>query len=500
MDLTPTPETSQPTAAHWGTSQAGIAHDEASRDEYMLAPVPRSARRPWWSMLVIVAGFGYLPVGLIVGGQLAGQGGKAGLTFPEAALIIGVGAGVVFLIACLLGYPAMTTGLNLAVLSRYSYGKAGIGLPMAIMAVLAVGWFASIVGMVGDIFTTALGELTGITVINGLTLEHVLLCLFWGVIFTWAAWKGIVAVERISVVAVPVMVIVTVIAAVTMLGQAGGWSAVIAEAPARSGISIGTAITMVLGAWMAGAIMAVDLFRYAGRATHVLIGAGACFILVNPLLNLIGYVGSIATGDANFIAWMVSKGVLFTLLGVIVWVLALWTTDMSVLYCDALYAGSAAHLLGWHWARRTIVIVLGTVGTILGAGGFTTYFTDFITVLGAAVIPMAGPLLADFYLVRRREYAQRSPDDLPAVRLPGLLSFLAGAALGIVFQYWVHLPLDLPAGIVALVITFALHLGLSALFRKHRSQQIGITDGYAEAISHEAISHEAAEELADETV
>ena len=50
----------------------------------------------------------------------------------------------------------MKAGLNLSLISRYSYGKKGIMLPMIIMAFLTLGWFASIVGMVGDIFDVAL--------------------------------------------------------------------------------------------------------------------------------------------------------------------------------------------------------------------------------------------------------------------------------------------------------------------------------------------------------
>ena len=49
-------------------------------------------------------------------------------------------------------------------------------LPMIIMAFLTLGWFASIVGMVGDIFDVALGDLTGIY-FNGLTLEYILTAL-----------------------------------------------------------------------------------------------------------------------------------------------------------------------------------------------------------------------------------------------------------------------------------------------------------------------------------
>ena len=115
---------------------------DTSNEEYMLEPVPRAARRSWLSMFVIWVGFGYVPTGLIVGGQLAGQGGAPGMNWPMALSTIVVGQGFLVLLTFALGYPAMKAGLNLSLISRYSYGKKGIMLPMIIMAFLTLGWFA----------------------------------------------------------------------------------------------------------------------------------------------------------------------------------------------------------------------------------------------------------------------------------------------------------------------------------------------------------------------
>ncbi len=452
---------------------------DTSQEEFMLEPVPRPARRSWWSMFVIWVGFGYVPTGLIVGGALAGQDGAPGMPFSSAIFTVIFGETLLLLVTLLLGYPAMKTGLNLSLFSRYSYGKKGMILPMVIMACLTLGWFASIVGMVGEIFDVALGDLTGIVLFNGLSLEYVLVCLVWGAIFTWSAWKGIVAIERISAPAAPFVLVIAVIAAIMMVSEAGGFGNILAESHNRQGMTFGTGLTMIIGAWIAGVIMGVDIFRFARNRFHVFVGAAACFILTNPLLNVIGYIGAIATGDSNFIAWMVTKGFLLTLLGVTLWVLALWTTDMSELYCNALYLGPAANAVGLRWPRPKIVLVVGGIGSLLGAFGFYSYFfADFITVLGAAFVPLAGPLLADYYIVRRREYRLASPDDLPDVRLPGIISFIVGAALGVVFQYWLVLPFNFPAGIGALLVTFVLHLLLSKIWADRPGQKVVVSQGF----------------------
>ena len=137
----------------------------------------------------------------------------------------------------------------------------------------------------------------------------------------------------------------------------------------ESGMTPNTAVTVLIGTWIAGVIMGVDIFRYAKNAAHVLVGAAVCFVLTNPLLNVVGYLGAVATGNSDFIAWMVQKGVILTVLGVALWVLALWTTNMSELYCNALYVGPSAESLSARWPRGRIVIIVGALGSVLGALG-----------------------------------------------------------------------------------------------------------------------------------
>lgn len=464
---------------HADSQQQIVFDDPQDHEEYMLEAVPASARRTWWSMFAIWVGFGYVPTGLIVGGQLAGADMSSGMSFGNALFAIMVGQGLLVLLTYALGYAAMKTGLNLSMMSRFSYGKKGMILPMLIMAMLTLGWFASIVGMVGEIFDTAVGNFTGITLFGGLTLEYIILCMFWGGVFTWSAWRGITAIEKISAAAAPFVLLVAITVAFLMVNEFGGWQKILDAANQRHGKSLGSAVTLIIGAWIAGVIMGVDIFRYARRGTHVLIGAGACFILTNPLLNIIGYTGAIATGDANFIAWMVNNGVILTILGVILWVVALWTTNMSELYCNALYLGPAAESAGMRLHRSHIVIVVGIIGSIMGALGFYSYFFgDFITILGAAFVPLAGPILADFYFVRRSEYDTASPSDLPPVRWSAVISFTVGAFMGIAFQYWIKIPMDFPSGLAALILTFFLHLLLSKLWADRPEQQLVRTENY----------------------
>ena len=195
--------------------------DVHTDSEFMLEPVPVNKRRSTLSQVMVWIGFGYVATGLFVGGTLAGYGGKPGLNPAEAVGAVVIGMGVLFVMTSFLGMAAQKTGLNLSLISRYSYGKRGMILPMAIMALLTFGWFSSIVGMVADIWGGLIGNPSGIIVFNPsnfgydavppITLEVFIACIAWGLIFTISAIIGISAIEKIAKFVAPIILIVAIV-------------------------------------------------------------------------------------------------------------------------------------------------------------------------------------------------------------------------------------------------------------------------------------------------
>jgi cytosine permease len=452
--------------------------EDGQDDEFMLEGVPHEARRSTVGIAAIWVGFGFVVTGLVVGGTLAGQGTGVGMPFETAMSAIAIGELVLLVLTVLLGIPAMQTGLNLSLLSKYSYGTKGIALPMLVMGLLTLGWFASILGMIGDIWGGWLGNPTGIVVIDPewfdktgtpVTLEVLLSCLAFGALFTWTAYKGIAVIERVALPVAPFVLIVAAWAGVAIISENGGFSAMVAQSGSITGLDLGSGITIVVGAWIAGAIMGVDIFRFARHIPAVLIGGVACFILTNPLLNVVGYAASVASGDYNFVNWMYASGIFLSIIGVLVWTTSLWTTNNSELYCNALYIGPVLDAFGIKAKRTTLILIAGIVGTVLGSAAFyQLFFADFINVLGAAFVPLAGPIIVDFYFTRRGQYGS-SPHNQVPVRWPGVISFFVGAVFGLVFQFGVSLPGGFPAGIAALLITMMVHALLHYAMRTVKS-------------------------------
>ena len=463
-------------------TQNVIAEPEVVKDEeFMLEPVPENKRRSTRSQIMVWIGFGYAVTGLIVGGTLGGSGG-AGLPPLQAFLAILLGMGALFLITSFLGIAAQRTGLNLSLLSRYSFGHKGIVIPMTIMALLTLGWFASILGMIGDIWGAWIGNPTGVIVFNPadfgfegvapITLEVFLACLFWGIIFTITAIRGMGAIEKVADVCSPIIMLVAIVVGIVFIAQSGGPAAFVEKAGVLGGLGLGNGITVVVGSWIAGAIMGVDLFRFNKNIKAVFWCAAACFIFTNPILNFVGYIGQVHIGQYNYVMWLLGVGAIAAILGVFVWTTALWTTDNGELYCNSLYTGPALDAFGVKVSRKVLVGICGGIGTILGSLAFyQLFFADFINVLGSMAPPLCAPILADYFVFGKNKYDVKLLNKHPSVRWAGLISFGIGAILGFLFQYVIPLPLGLPAGLVAMLISFVLYIAIYKMTPDYKVDQ-----------------------------
>src|SRR5699024_9928135 len=204
----------------------------------------------------------------------------------------------------------------------------------------------------------------------------------------------------------PLILIMAIVAGIGMILDGGGIKSIINSASSYEGLGFGTAITIVTGSWIAGVIMGVDFFRFNKNLKGVFAGAVACFIITNPILNIVGYIGVTTIGSYNYIVWLNDYGWFLAFIGVIGWIAALWTTNNAELYCNAQYTGPViSSYKEKPVKRKNIVLVVGIIGTIISAVGFyQLFFEDFITVLGAAFLPLGGPIIADYYLIKKQYY------------------------------------------------------------------------------------------------
>jgi len=87
--------------------------------------------------------------------------------------------------------------------------------------------------------------------------------------------------------------------------------------------------------------------------------------------------------------------------------------------------------------RAVVTLVFGVIGTLLSALGILGQFVPFLTTLGVVFPPIAGVIIADYFVLRshRAELVasrQRGvlPATLPAINLPGIAAWIIGSAVG----------------------------------------------------------------------
>ena len=136
---------------------------------------------------------------------------------------------------------------------------------------------------------------------------------------------------------------------------------------------------------------------------------------------LTGALMSIVTGQYDISTILASLGVPF--IGLIALVLATWTTNVTNAYSGGL---ALSNLLGFDESRFKITTAIaGGIGTLLAAFGLLNAFQSFLSLMSALIPPLAGVLIASYWIVgrgRKENFSIR-----PGFSAAGVISFVVGA-------------------------------------------------------------------------
>lgn len=384
--------------------------EESASADNPFAPIAEDQRQETAPMLLLAFGWGFLITGLLTGGAL----GRGVPFWPDLIVASALGNFVNFIVGALIGYMGYKTACNSALLYRYVYGRAGVVLPVLFISLLTIGWQAIIVGAFGFAWTQSFA-----------TPLFYIVASAGGILFTITTYYGVKGIERVAVPAVLVLVMVGLYAGWTNIDQAGGWSAFLAQSTATAAedpMTLGTAVNLVIGSWIVGAVVMPEYTRFAKRG-WVAVAIPFIVLMVSQwFLQVVGALGAIVSGTPDFTTYMLAQGMVIGGIGLIGMSLALWTTGDANLYLPVIQTASVLRR-----PKRVMVVLCGAVGTILGLGLYQ-YFESWIAVLASLVPPLLGPVLVDYYLFNRRDYAPEDLDRLHAWNPAAILAYAAGAA------------------------------------------------------------------------
>ncbi|MEU7566543.1 cytosine permease [Streptomyces fradiae] len=425
-------------AAGPGRTAGPPGGDEAS-DDYSLTRVPEEARRSWFSVAVQrfgqVSSFQQFMVGAVLG---------YGMTFTDALIAITVGSVMLEVVTILLGVAGVREGVSTSVLARWSgFGRKGSAAVGLLVAFSLAGWF----GVQNGVFAQGMHDLAG-----------------WAPEWAWALLGGAL-VTAISVHGFTVMAWTAYLTVPAFLLLAG-WSVadtlaghslrdLLTGAPPGPVLSLAEGTTLVAGAFILGALMTPDMTRFNRRPSDVVKQTLLGVTLGEYAIGLTAVMLGHAARTADVVGIITTSSGLW---GTLILTTAILKINDWNLYSSALAAvNSADVLLGRRISRRGVTLVIGAAGTALSATGAVEDFAGFLETVGVLVPPVAGVVIAEYYVVRRYradlEQARRTgrlPDTAPDWLPLSLVCWAAGTLAG------EYLDAGIPA-VNAVLTAFALY-------------------------------------------
>ncbi len=394
----------------WNSDLAPTGPDQRTWRWYHFAAL-------WIGMIVAV------PAWMLAAGLVA-----QGLSVAQAALTVLLGNAIVLIPMLLIGHAGARHGIPYAVLVRASFGTTGARLPALARALVACGWYGIQTWIGGQALLTLLGIALGadlrgshLPVLDIGLGQFIAFFAFWALQLFFVQ-KGLLTIRRFETWTAPFKILVCIALVWWAVDVAGGFGPIF-DAPsafAHGGAREGQfwtvfwpTFTAMVGYWATLVLNIPDFTRFAHSQRDQIVGQS---IGLPPTMGLIALASVITTsatvviyGEAIWdpVALAGRFGGPLVLLGLVM-------ISMDTISCNiAANLVSASYDFSSIWPAR---VSYRTGGMITAAIGFLIMpwklvaSSDgyiFVWLKGYAVFlgPIAGILIADYWLIRRTRLA-----------------------------------------------------------------------------------------------
>jgi cytosine permease len=396
-------------------------------EDFGAEPVPVSEGKSWFSIGIIWWGVALSLPTFFLAGMVAGPRtlGSSVAIYVFASLVLGA-------LSILTGVLGAKTRLSAGLTARFTFGSLGANVLQILLFFGCWGWFGVQLGFMVSGFGDG-----GLMLVLGPGLPAWLWMALGGALITLTAMVGYKAIEKLSVFASPLIVLILVTA---MFRQFSG-ERTFAEAAMATGpnpMAFGDAISLLIGSFIIGATVAPDVTRYAKSRGHaawgMFFGMAVGFAVV---LSLAGIMVKGAAGEFDFSKIILQAGgTLWAIAAAVTIVLAAWTTNDINLYSGAL----SLTALFPKWNKGVITAVSGAVGTALALAGISTVggFQSFLGMVAVMIPPAVSVMIVDYFLFRgehNQDFNSERVDETPRLRPISVASWMVGAGFGFLVQF-----------------------------------------------------------------
>ncbi len=286
------------------------------------------------------------------------------------------------------GIESTDLGKPTVVVSEPTYGKTGSRYIFSlIIGISLIGWFGIQAEIAGDTLSILLNDLFNIN-------ANVQLCsLIVGLLMLLTAVYGFKVMEYLNYVSVPLMIIVLSIAFFNAMSQ-NDISMLFDYKPTQT-MSFLQGLGIVVGGFIVGAVIAGDYTRFNKTRKDTIKSAAFGIVPAGILLIIMGAILTIFSGQSDLTLVLVEY-VNSALLVYVMLLLATWTTNITNAYSAGLAIVNGLQIPDKFRPHATVVS--GTIGTLLAVFGILNSFETFLTILTALVTPIAGVMIADYWI------------------------------------------------------------------------------------------------------
>lgn len=380
-----------------------IVSDRSQADEdYPLTTVPIEDRKPIWSLAPLLMGFALTSTTLFAGGAI----GPA-FPFNQMLLLVLIGNLLLGAYCSALSFIAQRSGLPTVLMSRFSFGNIGSRWVDFVLGFTQIGWYAVTNAFIAGALTELLGLPAWFNVVG---------TVFFTYAFCVTAYIGYNAMDWLSRLAVPAMLILIAVSLFLGFRDAGDLAALQPTAE----MSFTQALAVVIGTFISGGTQSTNWSRFADTGKNAIWSTALAFFFINGLLVFAGAFCTLVYGSEDLIKAMATQGILAG--GIVLLILNVWTTQDNTIYNFS--------MAGTNFFRTTKrhAFVLGgaTLALVLALSGGADQIIPFLLFLGVVIPPVGGIIMADFWIRHRGQFPSLD-SHLPAFNWAGIISYVVAA-------------------------------------------------------------------------
>jgi len=386
-----------------------------------LAPVP-FAKRTWgyYEFIAIWVGMSVCVPTWMLGASMV----DAGFNWAIVVGTIALGNLIVLIPMILNSFAGAKYGIPFPVFLRSAFCIYGANIPALLRAVVAIGWFGiqtmvmafAIDGILVELSPTGYGGMAGSVGFFNLP-AHTVISFFISWIMTvvicyYSSPKhSAPGVKWLNDISAPILIVIGLGLLWWGYTKAGGWGPILNQ-PTTASWSIWPAfLTAMVAYWATLAINISDLTRFAKNQKVQYIGQTVGMPTTMTLYSFIGVAVTSATvviyGAAIWdpVALMIKTGSLFFIyIGLIFVILATLTTNIAANMIAPINDVMHVYPKKLNWEVTTIIISI--IGILMQPWRFladpNAYIWTWLLVYGAFLGPVAGVVVADFWLIRKQ--------------------------------------------------------------------------------------------------